>query len=157
MLEVGRIAKPHGVRGEVVLDLTTERSERAAVGSVLHADGHGPLTITASRPHQGKWIVAIEGVHDRTGAEALHGAVLRAEPIDDPDELFAHDVIGAAVVDTAGTACGTVESIQANPAADLLVLDDGNLVPVVFVVERRADGTVVIDPPPGLLQLNSTQ
>ncbi|MEO7555960.1 MAG: ribosome maturation factor RimM [Acidimicrobiales bacterium] len=153
LLEVGRVAKPHGVRGEVVVALTTERTERAAVGSVLHTDGHGALTVATSRPHQGKWIVAFAGVVDREGAEALHSVVLRAEPIDDPGELFAHELIGSPVVDLAGTACGNVAAIQANPAADLLVLDDGNLVPSVFLVERRQDGTVVIDPPPGLLEL----
>lgn len=155
LLEVGRIAKPHGVRGEVVVALTTERTERAAVGSVLHTDGHGQLTVVASRPHQGKWIVAFDGVDDREGAEALRGVVLRAEPIDDPGDLFAHQLIGSPVVDTTGSPCGTVAAIQANPAADLLVLEDGNLVPSVFLVERRDDGTVVIDPPPGLLDLSS--
>jgi 16S rRNA processing protein RimM len=145
------------VRGEVVVELTTERTERAAVGSTLHAEGHGPVTITASRPHLGRWIVALEGVADRAAAEALHGARLLAEPITDPGELFAHDLIGSPVVDTAGGACGTVEAVQANPAADLLVLDTGALVPATFLVERRADGVVVIDPPPGLLDLNPRQ
>jgi len=145
------------VRGEVVIELTTERTERAAVGSTLHADGHGAVTIIASRPHQGRWIVSLEGVHDRSAAEALHGARLLAEPIVVPGELFAHDIIGAPVVDTTGAACGTVEAVQANPAADLLVLDNGALVPATFLVERRADGVVVIDPPEGLLDLNSRQ
>jgi 16S rRNA processing protein RimM len=153
LLEVGRIVKPHGVRGELVLALTTERTERAAVDSVLHTKTGRALTITASRPHQGKWIVAVDGIVDRTGADELHGAALFAEPIDDVDELFAHELIGAAVVDVAGNECGTVEAVQANPAADLLVLDTGALVPAVFLVEQRPDGTVVIDPPAGLLDL----
>ncbi|MGI8663884.1 MAG: ribosome maturation factor RimM [Acidimicrobiales bacterium] len=155
MLEVGRIAKPHGVRGEVVVELTTERSERAAVGSTLHAEGHGLIRITASRPHQGKWLVTLEGVHDRSSAETLHGAKLFAEPVVDAGVLFAHDLIGAAVIDTKGAACGTVEAVQANPASDLLVLDSGALVPAVFLVEHRDDGVIVIDPPEGLLELNS--
>jgi 16S rRNA processing protein RimM len=156
LLEVGRIARPHGVRGEVVVKLTTDRSERVAVGSVLHAVGHGPLTIESSRPHQGGWIVTFAGVLDRTASDALRGVVLEAEPLDDPDELFAHELIGADVVDLAGTRCGSVATIQANPAADLLVLDTGALVPATFIVERRADGTIVIDPPDGLLELNTS-
>ena len=52
-----------------------------------------------------------------------------------------------------GSAVGTVESVQANPGSDLLVLDGGALVPVVFVVERRDDGAVVVDLPEGLLDL----
>ena len=145
------------MRGDVVIELTTERTERAAVGSTLHAEGHGPVTITASRPHQGRWIVTLEGINERAADEALHGARLLAEPIAEPDELFAHDLIGLPVVDTAGAACGTVEAVQANPAADLLVLDTGALVPATFLVERRADGVVVIDPPAGLLDLNSRE
>jgi 16S rRNA processing protein RimM len=141
------------VRGEVVVELTTERTERVAVGSTLHADCHGTLTVTASRPHQGRWIVSFAGVADRSAADALHGAVLRAEPIVDADELFAHDLIGCRVVDTAGAACGEVVAIQGNPASDLIVLDTGALVPAAFLVEHRADGVVVIDPPPGLLDL----
>ena len=153
MLEVGRIAKPHGVRGELVLELITDRTERAAVGSVLSTGDGRALTVTASRPHQGRWIVSLDGIADRHGADALHGVVLFAEPLDEPDELFAHDLIGATVVDTAGAPCGTVQALQANPASDLLVLDSGALVPVTFLVERRADGVVVIDPPAGLLDL----
>lgn len=140
------------MRGEVVIELTTERTERAAVGSTLHAEGRGPVTITASRPHQGRWIVSLEGVHDRSAADALHGVRLLAEPIADPSELFAHDLIGSPVVDTAGAACGTVEAVQANPAADLLVLDSGALVPIRFLVERR-DHVLVVDTPPGLFDL----
>ena len=152
MLEIGRIAKPHGVRGDLIVKLLTDRAERVAPGSVLHADGHGPLTVVASRPHQTGWIVTFEGVLDRSGAEALQGAVLRADPIDDPSELWAHDVIGLAVVDAAGVRRGAVESVQANPASDLLVLDTGALVPVLFVVDRR-DDSLVVDAPDGLFDL----
>lgn len=152
MLEIGRIAKPHGVRGDLMVKLLTDRAERVAPGAVLHADGRGPLTVVASRPHQSGWIVTFEGVVDRGGAEALQGAVLRAEPIDDPTELWAHDVIGLAVVDMDGVPRGTVESVQANPASDLLVLDTGALVPVLFIVDRR-DDALVVDTPEGLFEL----
>ncbi|MEY2570834.1 MAG: rRNA processing protein RimM [Acidimicrobiaceae bacterium] len=151
MLEVGRIAKPHGVRGDVIVALVTDRLERVAPGAVLDADGRR-LVVESSTPHQGHHIVHFEGLFDRTGAEALQGKVLHAEPIDDPDELWAHELLGKRVVDLAGVERGTIVSVQDNPASDLLVLDNGALVPVLFVVEQRADA-LVIDPPEGLFDL----
>jgi 16S rRNA processing protein RimM len=93
--------------------------------------------------------VAFNGVDDRNAAEALRGLVLRAEPIEEEGALWAHELIGAAVVDTAGTSYGTVESVEANPASDLLVLAGERLVPLTFVVAHEP-GRVVIDPPAGL-------
>jgi 16S rRNA processing protein RimM len=152
MLEVGRVKKAHGLRGEVVVSLTTDRVERVAPGTTLIADGRA-LEVEASRPHQKHFIVSFVGVLSREQAEELQGSVLHAEPLDDPEELWVHDLIGAPVVGTDGGAVGTIEAVQANPASDLLVLDSGALVPVLFVVERRNDGTVVIDPPEGLFDL----
>ena len=153
LLEVGRVVKPHGIRGEVVVDLVTNRpEERLAERSVLQSD-RGALEVVASRPHQGRWIVAFAGVADRNGAEALRGAVLSAEALDEDGALWVHELVGAQVVDTGGRQLGAVEAVEANPASDLLVLPGGHLVPLVFVVERRVDGTVVIDPPTGLFDL----
>ena len=144
--------KPHGVRGEVIVSLLTDRLERVAPGSVLYAGGQ-PLEVVASRPHQKHHIVSFAGVDTREAAEALHGMALLAEPLDDDEELWVHELIGAPVVAVDGSAVGTVEAVQANPASDLLVLEGGALVPVVFVVERRDDGAVVVDLPEGLLDL----
>ena len=149
MLEVGRIVKPHGIRGEVIVELVTNRTERVATGSVL-ATPSGSLEVERSSPHQGRWIVAFAGVADRNQAEALRGTRLSAEPIDDEGELWVHALIGAEVVDVAGRAHGRVESVEANPASDLLVLGDGRLVPLVFVVESSPE-RVVVDVPAGLL------
>ncbi len=153
LLEVGRVVKPHGVRGEVVVDLVSNRPEqRLAQGSVLESD-RGRLEVVGSRPHQHRWIVAFAGVADRNQAESLRGAVLSAPALDEDDALWVHELVGAQVVDTSGQSFGAVEAVEANPASDLLVLPDGHLVPLVFVVARRVDGTVVIDPPPGLFDL----
>ena len=152
MLEVGRVKKAHGLRGEVIVSLITDRVERVAPGATLIAEGR-TLEVEASRPHQKHFIVSFAGVLSREQAEELQGRTLEAEPLDDPDELWVHELIGAPVVGTDGAAVGSVEAVQANPASDLLVLDSGALVPVLFVVERRADGTVVIDPPEGLFDL----
>ena len=148
LLEVGHVTKPHGIRGEVIVRLVTDRTERLAPGSVLSSD-RGDMIVRASRAHQRDWIVGFEGFADRTAAETLRGLVLRAEPLDDPDVLWVHELVGARVVEVDGTERGVVTAVEANPASDLLVLDTGSLVPLRFVVSHQAD-TVVIDPPAGL-------
>ncbi|HET6950247.1 MAG TPA: ribosome maturation factor RimM [Acidimicrobiales bacterium] len=151
LLEVGRITRPHGLRGEVVVLLGTDREERLAPGTVLATD-KGDLTVVAARRHQDRWIVSFAGHTSREAAEALRGRVLRAPAIDDPGELWVHDLVGAKVVTTAGVAVGTCVSVVANPASDLLELDSGALVPVVFVVDHTPT-VVTVDPPEGLFDL----
>jgi 16S rRNA processing protein RimM len=151
-LEVGYVGKAHGLRGEVTVRLTTDRVERVDPGHVLYADGR-EVVVASSRPHQKNWVVSFEGVTDRNGAEALRGATLSADPIEDPDAIWVHDLIGAPVQETDGTPRGIIEAVQENPASDLLVTDDGALVPLTFFVEQREDSTVVIDPPAGLFDL----
>ena len=141
--------KPHGLRGDVVVELFTNRTERLAAGSVLEGPD-GPLEVRRSSPHHRRWIVSFVGVDDHAAAEALRDVVLSAEPLDDPDELWVHELVGSEVVDTAGVGHGTVVAVEANPASDLLVLDGGALVPLRFVTDS-APGRVVVDPPPGLL------
>jgi 16S rRNA processing protein RimM len=152
-LEVGRIGRAHGMRGEVSVSLTSDRVERLTEGSVLFVDDR-PLVVLSARPHSGRWLVCFEGIDDRTAAEGLLGRMISGEvlPTGD-DELWVHELIGAAVRDAAGRDHGTVLSVEANPASDLLVLDGDVLVPMTFVVER-GPGFVVIDPPEGLLDVN---
>ncbi|MDQ3385125.1 MAG: ribosome maturation factor RimM [Actinomycetota bacterium] len=151
LLEVGRIAKAHGIRGEVNVLLTTDRLERLAVGSVLHTK-RGVLEVAASRPHQGGHLVTFDGVHDRNEAEGLRGLVLLAAPLDDPDELWVHELVGKLVVEVGGTPRGRVTALEVNPASDLLVLDSGALVPLTFVVDTAAE-QLVVDAPEGLFDL----
>jgi 16S rRNA processing protein RimM len=155
-LVVGRIGRAHGLRGELAVTFSSNRPERSAVGAVLYA-GERELVITASRPHQGRVLVTFAGVDDRTAAEALLGRELTAAPLGDgveldDDELWVHEVVGAEVQDRSGATVGRVIAVEANPAHDLLVLDGGTLVPMVFVVEQR-DGVVIVDPPEGLFDL----
>lgn len=151
MLEVGRIVKAHGIRGEVIVDLVSNRPDvRLAHGSVLSSD-RGDLEVLTATPHQGRWIVAFDGIPDRTTAETLRGTVLSAEPLaGEDDALWVHELIGSEVVDTAGRSYGPVEAVESNPASDLLVLSGERLVPLVFVTSTLP-GRVVIDPPAGLL------
>jgi 16S rRNA processing protein RimM len=157
VLEVGRIARSHGLKGQVVVELWTNRDERVASGSTLHA-GDRLLVVTASSRQAAvggkpRWIVAFEGVHTREAAEALHGTVLSAEPIaGDDGTLWIHELIGAALYDVADALVGTVEGVEANPASDLLVLGDGRVIPLTFVTRRPAGG-LTVDGPDGLLDL----
>jgi 16S rRNA processing protein RimM len=156
-LEVGHIARAHGLRGQVVVELVTNRSERVAPGSVLSdASGRRLEVISSGRQNavggRERWVVAFAGVTSRAAAEALRGTVLTGDPIDDDDALWVHELIGAVLVDLDGMALGTVVSVQANPASDLLVTDSGALVPLRFVSDRQP-GRLTIDAPPGLFDL----
>jgi 16S rRNA processing protein RimM len=161
LLVVGEIVRPHGIRGEVVVDVRTdEPAERFAPGSVLLTDPGGTLlggrpapapppdawrpppslTVEAARPHLGRMIVVFEGVYERDVAEALRRVVLCVDSADlpapsDPDEFHDHQLIGLAAVDGAGEPLGEVVRIDHAPAADLLVVrrPDGKLALVPFV------------------------
>lgn len=152
LLEVGRILKSHGLRGEVVVAMVSDRPERVATGARLSTPA-GPLVVAEARPHQSRWLVRFERCTSREDAEALRGTPLWAEPLEDEEELWVHELIGCRVVDAEGRERGTVQSVQDNPAADLLVLDDGTLVPVVFVIAPPSAGVVHVDTPDGLFDL----
>lgn len=152
LLEVGRIAKAHGIKGEVLVELVTQRVERVAPGSQLTTETGRVLEVVRSSAHHHRWIVDFAGVADRRAAESLHGASLYAEAIEDPETLWVHELIGCEVHDSAGRELGAVVAVEANPASDLLVLDGGQLIPVRFVTGRSA-GQVTVDVPEGLLDL----
>jgi len=156
-LEVGRIGRAHGLKGEVAVLLTSDYPEvRLAVGSRLRTTNGEELVVRAVRRHQDRWLVTFDGVTDRTRAEALGGRTLRAEALDDPDALWVHELVGTEVVEAGtGITRGRVRAVVANPAHDLLELDSGALVPIVFV-SSCTGGTTVIDPPPGLFDLDAS-
>ena len=165
---VGRIVKPHGIRGELVVEPRTDSPEiRFAAGSVLSAnlrDGSKrDLTVTAARAHSGRLLVVVEGVADRDGAEGLRGTLLLAPeadlpPTEDPDEFYDHELEGLAVVTVDGTRIGTITEVLHGGGSDLLQVrrETGGvlLVPFVNQIVPEVDvpgGRVVIDPPEGLL------
>jgi 16S rRNA processing protein RimM len=159
LLEVGRVARPHGLQGEVVVALVTTRDERLAPGSALDCAGR-PLLVESSQPVPGpvgptggRWLVRFTGIDSREAAESLAGSVLRAEPVAHAEDgFFVHELIGAEVVESSGQSRGTVVAVEANPASDLLVLDSGALVPVRFVV-ASGPGRLTVEVPPGLFEL----
>ena len=152
LLEVGRILRAHGVKGEVVVRFTSDREERRSVGAVVEGPS-GPLTVESARHSPGgDWVVKYAEVPDRATAEGMHGAVLRAEALDDPDELWVHELLGSVVVDQDGTERGTITEVHEGAASDLLVLDTGHLVPVTFVVGKQP-GRILVEAPDGLFDL----
>lgn len=168
LLTVGQIVRPHGIRGEVIVDVRTDEPEaRFAVGAQLVTEGGGPptLTVEAVRPHHGRLIVVFDGVYDRDLAEELRGVRLcvdsaQVAPPEDPDEYRDHQLVGLSAVTPAGEVVGEVARIDHAPASDLLVLrrPDGRsaLVPFVKAIVPEVDlaaGRVVVDPPAGLFDL----
>lgn len=174
-LVVGRIGRAHGIRGEVVVEVRTDDPDaRFARGVYLATDpvAAGPLRIAGLRRHASRLVVRFEGVSDRDSAERLRGTTLGVESIElaelaDPDEFHDHELLGLSVVTTDGEAVGTVTDIL-HHAQDLLVIQPAcpgadsperaeRLIPFVRQLVPHVDvvgGTMVIDPPPGLLELD---
>ena len=152
LLEVGRIGKPHGIRGDLFLSLTSDLVQRREVGAqliIFDSSGQRTLTITSSRPQQGRWVVHFEGIDDRNAAEKLTNKFLFAAPIEGADGLWVHQLIGSEVEDTSGVSWGICTGVLNNPAHDLLELESGVLIPMPFVLSCD-EGITVIDPPAGL-------
>ncbi len=168
---VGRIGKPHGVRGEVTVDVRTDEPERRFVaGAVLDVEAprgsafrHRTVTVTRTRWHQSVLLATFEELGDRTAAEAARDVLLRvsvpadATP-DDPEEFYDHQLIGLAVVDLDGAPLGTVRGLVHGGAQDLLEITalDGRetLVPFVVALVPEVDvagGRVVVADRPGLV------
>ena len=174
LLLVARIGKPHGLHGEVTVQLHTDDPERRfADGAVLATEavaGSGvprQLTIRSTRVHQGTWLLGFAEVPDRTGAESLRGTRLLAdvtddEPDDDEQAWYEDELVGLSVVTVDGMVVGEVAGLESRPVQDLLVvrLSAGGeaLVPFVEQIVPEVDlehRRVVIAPPAGLLELGS--
>jgi 16S rRNA processing protein RimM len=150
-LEVGRIIKAHGLRGQVQVDLWSDRVERLAVGTTLTTD-RGPLVVLAAAAHQARFIVSFDRIATREDAEEWRGVVLSAPGIDDESVVWIDQLFGAEVIDAGGIRRGVVVDVEANPASDLMVLDTGALVPLTFVVALEANQRVQVDVPEGLFE-----
>ena len=165
---IGRIGRPHGIKGEVTVEVRTDSPDiRFAPGVVLLTEPVrvSPLTVAAVRWLSGRLLLLAEGVHDRTGAEALRGTILSADVPDDdvpedPEEFYDHQLRGLRVVTLAGVEVGVIDDVIHLPAQDLLAVRRADgvevLVPFVAQIVPRVDlaaGLVEIDPPPGLLEI----
>ena len=151
-LEVGRIVKAHGLKGQVVVDLWTDREERLAPGAELMSP-RGAVHVRSASAHQGRFLVWFEEIATREDAEAWRGTVLSAPKLDvDEDVIWIDELFGASVVDATGVVRGVVVDVEANPASDLLVLDSGALVPLTFVTSVEANTLIEVDVPDGLFE-----
>ncbi|MEO3782920.1 ribosome maturation factor RimM [Actinocorallia sp. B10E7] len=162
-LVVGRIGKPHGIRGDLTVDVRTDDADtRFAPGATLTTDPvtAGPLTVDTARWHSGRLVVRFVGISDRNRAEELRGTWLVIDsseilPSSDPDEFHDYQLVGLKVVTTAGEEIGTVSEVL-HHAQELLVIDTGQgdkLVPFVSAIVPEVDvegGRLVVDPPGGL-------
>lgn len=152
-LEVGRIVKAHGLRGQVVVDLWTDRTERLAAGSEL-TSARGALRVRSAAPHQDRFLVWFEEITTREAADAWRGVVLSAPKLaaSEEDVIWIDELFDALVVDADGVVRGRVVDVEANPASDLLVLDSGHLVPLTFVTAIEANTLIEIAVPEGLFE-----
>ena len=150
-LEVGRIIKAHGLKGQVLVDLWTDRDERLTPGAELLTD-RGPLVVSASARHQARFIVSFDRLATREDAERWHGVVLSAPRIDDGDVIWIDELFRAEVYDGDGVRRGVVVDVEANPASDILVLDTGALVPLTFVTKVEANVRIDVVTPEGLFE-----
>ncbi len=150
-LEVGRIIKAQGLKGQVLVDLWTDRTERLSPGTQLFSD-RGTLTVVSSGAHQQRFIVSFEGIETREEAERWRGVVLSAPRLDDESVIWIDQLYDAEVYDAKGVRRGVVAGVEANPASDLLVLDSGALVPLTFVTHVDANVRIDVDVPEGLFE-----
>jgi 16S rRNA processing protein RimM len=155
LLEVGHIRRAHGLRGEVFVQLISDSDVRVAPGAEFFADDERLVVESSRVASNGRRVVKFEQIVDRTAAEGYANRLLLGRPIDDPDALWVHDLIGRDVIEVDGTPRGTCVAVLANPAADLLELDSGALVPSNFVVSNH-DGVIVVETPEGLFDLGSS-
>jgi 16S rRNA processing protein RimM len=138
----------------------TEVGARFVPGSVLRLEDGRTLTVQASRPHRDRVLVKFEGVADRDHADALRGSVLLvdaadAPPIEERDRYWIHQVVGLQVITEDGRPLGRIREVEANPANDLWVTEDGALIPAVREVVVGVDleaGRVTVRELPGLFE-----
>jgi 16S rRNA processing protein RimM len=170
MVLVGRVVRPHGIRGAVVIAGDTDFAEdRFRAGAAVKIERGGAietLRIAESFPHQGRWVARFEGVDTMDAAETLRDAELKIDAGElhalASDKFYVHDLIGCRVETTEGETVGTVRDVELNGGTPLLVVEspDGEtLVPLAEEICRRVDiaaKTIAIAPPEGLIALNAT-
>ncbi len=170
-LVVGRVAKAHGITGELVVDVRTDDPDARFVrGNTLRArasrgGAERTYTVESVRAHAGRLLVRLAGIADRDSADALRGTLFLVDsgelpPISEPDEFYDHQLEGLRVRTVAGVDVGTVAEVLHTAGGELLSVKtpEGAEVLVPFVAAlvpsvSLADGVIEIDPPDGLLDL----
>ena len=160
-ITVGRIGRPHGVKGEVTIRSESDDPERFAAGATLFTADGRTMLVASSRPYRDAgFLIRFEGIEDRNTAEALRGTILTAPTSTrrtlDENEFWASDLVGLTAVDPAGRVLGTVVDVDLGPQ-DRLVIEGANgaqiLVPFVSDLVDDPEGeTIVVRPPEGLFE-----
>lgn len=161
---VARLGRPHGVRGEVTVEVRTDVPERRFLpgASFRTEPDRGTLTLASVREHKGRLLLAFDAVTGRAGAEELRDVLLVAdvEDADEPDAWPAAALVGLRAETVEGVDAGAVAGVEHGPAQDLLVIREpsGRIARVPFVAALVpevdvAGGRIVLDPPGGLLEV----
>jgi 16S rRNA processing protein RimM len=159
-IEIGGVARAHGIRGEVVIVTHDPASRTLASVERIYLDGAPRRVLAARYTHRG-WLVLLEGVATRTEAEALRGRSVEVDRADlalEEGDVLLHDLVGCAVRLPDGTPWGVIAEIDSVPGGlqDRIVIHDGaveRMLPLVdaFVTDIDLDARVVtVDPPEGL-------
>ncbi len=178
-LVIGRVAKAHGVTGEIVVDVRTDDPDgRFVRGNSLRAraspgGAERNYTVESVRAHGGRLLVRLAGIADRDAADALRGTLFLVDsadlpPIAEPDEYYDHQLEGLAVRTVAGaevgiiaevlhTAGGELLSVKTETGREILVPFVSAIVPTVSIADGSREGFVEIDPPVGLLDLEELE
>jgi 16S rRNA processing protein RimM len=166
---VGRIARAHGNKGQVIVNLDTDfPEERFRCGAELFTMRDGvvqTLTLTAVRFQNGRPVIGVAGVDTMDAAEQMAGLELRI-PADQlaplpPGTFYHHDLVGCRVETGGGTAVGVVEGVEGTLGGSRLVVAGASgeiLIPLTVGICTTIDVNakrIVIDPPEGLLDLNA--
>ncbi|MGP4033755.1 ribosome maturation factor RimM [Pseudarthrobacter sp. 1C304] len=168
-LQVARIGKPHGIRGEVTVQVLTDApGDRFVPGTqfIVEPASSGPLTVFSARWNKDILLLAFDEVETRNDAEALRGAKLFIETedigADDDDEGWYEHELEGLDVHVGGSVVGKVTGLHTMPVQDLLVVttNDGQEVLVPFVEQivpevNVGEKYVVVAPPPGLFEVNA--
>ena len=171
LIAIGRIRRPHGIRGEVVVDLLTDSPDvllasgrRVLVGTVggRPDPGGAELNIAASRPFKDSWLIKAREIADRNAAELWRDRYLLLPQDELPppadDQVYIHDLIGMRVQEVSGAPVGTVAEVYELPQGLMLEIDGerkGALIPFRDEVVTSVDAAqrlIIIDPPLGLLE-----
>lgn len=157
-IEIGGIARAHGIKGEVVVITHDPDSDTLDHVETVWVGGESRRIVQARPTHRG-WLVAFEGIATRNDAERLQGLPVEVARDDldlDEDDVLLHDLIGCRAVTVAGAPWGEVAAVEAGEMQDLLVIHDGDverLLPLVDVFVTAIDleaRTITVDPPEGL-------
>jgi 16S rRNA processing protein RimM len=171
MALVGRIARAHGIRGQVIVNPETDfPEERFQPGAELWIERGGRIetrTVASVRFHRGRPVIGLNGVETMNDADALAGLELRV-PVErltalPSDTFYRHDLIGCRVDTHDGRTVGVVRDVEGTVTGSRLVVDgaDGEvLIPLVAVICTVVDPAakrIVIDPPEGLIEVNAAR